>query len=733
MTPDAPLVDEKLLAEMFAGQGRSYRGGLIENARRFKFHGSGYDAMPKEQDGHFCIDTARQITGPLLAMTDDMVRVCNVVGATQVLKSMIGDNWVPYWFEHVLLPMLVLFEDDGKADLFCSRRLMETLRNHPHLKKLLAESIKESRHNVTGTWFKIAGAELLVCGLNDGNVSTLSWPAIWISEAWQHGSDGLLPKAFKRADRYPDTCKILNESQASVVGTDLHDKFKEGHPVPLEWECPACGGMQTWEWRHWNHRRPATFKPREPRKVSVVTIGGETALVSTLPAPGTYAGMRFGRKFGNIFEDINDDTNDEDIGRSAYWECIWCGHHINDTRDERMAICKTYKQEYRILDSSRSIPVWRTPSKLSFTIPFEAAWDNKFEKTVVNFLIAKAAKRMGNALKMRDWFLSERAVFYDDKMDLRRSVMVSMSSYDPAKYRELMGDKFHCVQMTVDCHKAMDATADESRIGAFWFEVRAFDKLGNSKQLARGWVFSWELVKAQQVYWQVPATRVFVDSAWMPDQVAEAAVRFHDLIPGKAGTVYENIKLPFPWNLCEGAKPNQRLTQNGKATAYLCAPLPGIRTYTDANGKKTMMRLVKLFWHGRSFEDQLDSILGKGVSVKWEWLKHDELVIVDTTGRPSAELLAKSLDRERGNGAYEEMMNSRHYDEKKKAYLDWDKKAWTLFRPSVIGQDGTILQEGGDVPGRPTEGRDSGLMHLAGVAQDGLLGHVAVTDEETTN
>jgi len=729
--PENATVDEQLLAEIYAAQGKTFRGDLVANAKRFQFRGSGYDAMPKEQNGHFKIESARQIAGPLRAMLDEAVRVNNVIGATQVLKSLVGDLWVPYCFEHVLLPMLVLFEDDGKADLFCSRRLMDTLKGHPKISKLMAESVKENRHNVTGTWFKIAGAELLVCGLNEGNVSTLSWPLIWISEAWQHGTDGLLKKGFKRTDRYPNTFKILNESQAGEVGSDLHSETKTAHQVPLEWNCPACGGVQTWEWHHWNHRRPADFKPLEPRKVSTITIGGETGFVSTPPAPGSFAGMRFGRKLtGHVFEDVNEDMTIEEIARSAYWECIWCGHHINDTRAERMAICETYNQEYRILETHRDIPVWRTPAKVCFTIPYEAAWDNKFENTVTNFQAAKSAKSYGNPLKMRDWFLSERAVFYNEKLDLRRSTMVSLSSYDPAKYRAMMGDRFHCVQMTVDCHKALDAKEDEHRIGAFWFEVRAFEKNGNSIQLARGWVFSWELVKAQQMYWNVPATRVLIDCAWMPDQVAEAAVRFHDMVGGNQGTIYANVKIPLAWFLCEGTKPTQRLTLKGKAAPYACDQLPGVRTYTEPNGTVKRMFLNKVWWHGLSFEKQMDSILSKGIAVKWEWLKKNELVIVDTNGKPSAELLAKSLDRERGNGAYEEMMNSRHYDERKRAYLDWDKQAWTKFRPSTIDESGTVLVEGGDVPGRPTEARDSGLMHLVGVAQDGLLGHVALENEQ---
>ena len=723
--------DAGLYAEMLKGIGKKFRGTLIDNAKRFRLRGSGYDAMPKQQDGYFKIETARQITGPLLAMTDDAVRENYIIGATQVLKSMVGDLWVPYWFEHVLLPMLVLFEDEGKADLFCSRRLMDTLKFHPKIKKLMAASLKESRFNVAGTWFKIANAELLVCGMNDGNVSTLSWPAIWISEAWQKGKTGLLEKAFKRADRYPDTYKILCESQAGETDSDLAAKVKVAHPVPLEWECPACGGIQTWEWRHWNHRRPADFKPREQRKVSVVNMGGGIATVSQPPTPGSYAGMRFGRRpEGSLFEDSDNDWSISDQAASAYWECIWCGHHINDTESERRAICETYRQEYRILDQSGPAPKFRTPDKVVFTIPREANCTNKFKPTVERFLVAKDAKKLGQAQKLKDWFMSERAVFYDDAVDVRRSIIMSTGSYDPSKYRQLMGDKFHCVAMTVDCHKALDAREDESRIGTFWFEVRAFDKMGNSIQLARGWVLSWELVKAQQIYWCVPAPRVYIDSAWMPDQVSEAAVKHHDMVSGQPGTAFANVKVPMTWTLCEGAKPNQRLTSKGKAAAYAYSQLPFVRTYTAPNGTIRRMMLYKLTWHGLSFEKQFDSILGKGVAVKWEWLKRDELIIVDTDQKPSARLLAISLDRERGNGAYEEMLNSRHYDERKRAYLDWDKKAWTLFRPSTIDSDGNVVREGSEVPGRPTEGRDSGLMHLSGVAQDGLLGHVAMEQEQ---
>src|SRR5208282_1061029 len=160
------------------------------------------------------------------------------------------------------------------------QRLITTILKHPALKDLVASVIEENRHKVTTTKIQLPGAMLSVAGLNEGNASTLSWPLIWISEAWQHGSDGLLFKAFKRTDRYPRTFKILNESQASLVDTDLHAAVKDVRQVPLTWRCPKCDGEQTWEWRHWSFLRPGDFIPRAQKTITPATVNGSVIEVS---------------------------------------------------------------------------------------------------------------------------------------------------------------------------------------------------------------------------------------------------------------------------------------------------------------------------------------------------------------------------------------------------------------------------------------------------------------------
>lgn len=481
-----------------------FRGTVAENCQRFRFVGSGYDAIPPEQNRHFELDSARQCTGPLAALQDSQVRIVHIIGATQVLKSLNGDVFLIYSIEHEQLPFLVLFEDDPKAELFCGRRLMDTIKAHPHIARMLDETKKESRHNVTGTWIKFIGFELLVAGLNDGNVSTLEWPRIWVSEAWIHGNDGLLFKAFKRADHFPDTCKILNESQASIAGTDLHTAVKDAHQAPLTWKCPACGGEQTWEWRHWSFKRPDDFKS---------TVPDSTA------KPGTYGGMRW----------LDDEGLSIDRkAESAWWACIWCDHRIEDRHEVRMQLRETYRQDYQIERND----VRFSPSEVCFVVPWEAAVINRFKTTVRRFLIAKRAKEQGNELLLQDWFLQDRAYFYEKGQTTARELAPVAGSYDP---KEKIPNQ-HSVNMLVDVQKDINAGPDDDVAGSFWVIIEAVDTAGNSWDLGRWFLTSWDELIALQRKFSIPCGRVCIDGRKWTTTIMRMAAENSEVVKEK--TIY---------------------------------------------------------------------------------------------------------------------------------------------------------------------------------------------------
>ena len=663
---------QKVLA---SAEKKIFRGGIAENCKRFRFHGDGYKAMPQEQNGQFVLSSARQISGPLNALVDDDVRITHVIGATQVLKSMSGDCWTMFALEHLRLPMLILFEDQDKADLFCSMRLMDTIKRHPELSKLLAESSKESRFNVTGTWIKFPGASLLVAGMNEGNVSTISWPLIWVSEAWQHGTDGLLFKAFKRADRYSQTCKILNESQASLVGTDLHTATQTAHQVPLKWRCPACDGEQTWEYHHWSFKRPDDFMPRHQKLVSSITIGGESAIVETLPKPGTYAGMKWDSG------ESSDTRTIEQKAASAYWECIWCGHNIQDTIDNRKGICNTYSQDYKIIENG----VQRTPREVCFTIPFEAAYDNRFEKTVAHFLSAKESKSMGFAKKMEDWFLAERARFFDPLIE-HKETSISVGSYDP---NEVMPDE-HSRDMGVDCQQEQDVMdkTGKSVTGWFWYVIRAIDKFGNSKQLARGFAKSWDEWIAVQNKWKVPNDRVCIDIGQWGTQIQSMAVEQREII---------KIEKPVPpfylrekvvtWNLFDAEKMRKNFTHADGNQRPWSPPQQIPVPLLDSEGKSRRVILKKIRFDRDTFNLQLDAIRSCAPGMpRFECLSREFLN--DQT---------KAM--ETGDRTYARQMDARYYVPEKKKYEELradDHYQWCelaiLVRMAIDGLAGHVVE-----------------------------------------
>lgn len=515
------MTDTKLHRSAFASVGKTFRGEIWENCKRFRLIGSAYEAMPKEQNGHFCIESARHLEGPLRALRDPSVRTVIIIGATQVMKSVAGDIWVPYMMEHDPRNMLVLFEDDPKAKLYCDVRFMETVKKHPALSAALGEV---DRSDSTKTFIKFPAATLLVGGLNDGNTSSLSWPLIWVSEAWQHGKDGLLKKAIKRADRFPDDAKILIESQASNWGEDLHTEASAAHQVPLTWACPFCGGRQSWDF---SRQRPEDFMPlpviRQPRY-------GESAGFFE-PKPGTYSGMTFDRE--EKYLPKNGDWNIDAAAATAAWNCYHCGTDITDTKSNRQSIMDSYRQDYKYTVDGYLV----SPRTVCFTLPKEAARNNRFEDSAKNYLTAKAAKMYsGNELPLRDWYLSDRATFWKPDMD-RVLRLRAQEKYDagkewPEEWRRVL---------VIDC---------QHELQFFWGSAWSVSRTGKSRQLWRGPLKGFDGpggVAEKQKELGIKDQWVFLDGRYMTRDVIDACAKH-----GHWGTI-GGVRHYLCWNVLQGS------------------------------------------------------------------------------------------------------------------------------------------------------------------------------------
>ena len=498
-----------IIQKAFSSLEPTFRGTIWEYALTYKLHGKAYESMPIEQNGHFWIKSARHLTGPLLALNDAAVRTVFIIGATQALKTVAGDIWTIFVMVHAPRNMLVAFETDKKAKEFCDIRLMEVIKKHPSLSKQITEA---DRFDVTKTYIKLAGMDLLAVGLNDSNLSTFSWPYIRVSEAWQSLKTGMLKKLFRRADRFPDNCKILCESQAGYHGEDLHTEASAAHQVPLMWACPFCGGRQSWECLHeFGTMRPADF-------VALVA----NPPVKEPPKAGSYSGMKW-KAEGSLDERAS----------SATWECYHCGTQIEDTKNNRMTIMDSYEQEYRVKQDDGT---WKTPKQVCFVFPREAMWDNTFESAVQSYLIAKDAEASGNMTLLENWYMSERAVFYSPKISQSKYQVVTGSAGDPKDL--IPNESFRC--LLVDCQKDIEASDKEGKdvTGNFWWIADAVDKQGNTFQLGRGYATSWEELFGKEGVknrLRIPTRNVAIDGGYQFDAVKEKAAQYRTLEKSMTG------------------------------------------------------------------------------------------------------------------------------------------------------------------------------------------------------
>lgn len=622
--------DEQFIRRVCAAIVSPYRDGVAANARRFTLPGSAYKSLHEnfpEQGGSFWIESARHLAGPLRALADPAVRKVFIIGATQVLKSVAGDIWIPYVMEHSPGNALVVFETDPKAQAFCDTRLMETIKSHPVLKERLAEVTRRNRFDVTTTKIKMAGMTLDAGGLNDSTVSTFSYQYVWVSEAWQAKSNGLLRKAFKRADRFPDTCKILCESQAGMAGEDLNIEAKNAHPVPLTWSCPFCGGRQSWDFAR---LRPEDF------------IGA--------PKPGTWSGMTFDADETTLPDGAVIVRTIDERARSARWECYHCGEKIPDTRDIRRKIMDSYDQDYQItMPSGEKI----SPKEVCFYIPFEAALGNSFENSAKSYLKAKDSERNGNLEDLKTWHMAERAEFWEPRM-MQKQVVTTVGSYDP---KAIVQDEHHR-GLVIDCQKHLELDT----VGTFWAESYVADKLGNSWQLERGFFTSWDELRTLQTKWKIPNHYVCIDGRKWTPAILQKVAEFHEIQKGK---MYGRpITFWSTWKVLMGDDARQ-FPWPDKQSRIWSPPTFRPEVIINAKGEREQIRVAMYRWSNPSVKDQLNDLrIGGEGKPKFMSLQRSQLS-------------ARQQAKESGDMSYDQQMSA-----EVREVMPNGKVMWTKIRPN---------------------------------------------------
>lgn len=420
-------------------------------------------------------NTARHLTGVLEALRDPKVRLVAVLGAVQTLKSLIADIVVPYWIEHDPGDILWLFEDDPKAKLYAETRAMPMITSKPEIQALLRDVDRNDR---TKTKIKFSHCSLVVGGLNEGNVQSISYRYVIVDEAWMARANGLIRQAKDRTTQYPETKKIILLGQGGWEDEDFDIEFRQTDQRVLTYACPFCGYRQPFEL--------ARLRTEEhPRK----------------ELHGTYSGLSWDT---NERTRQGDRWNFSEVGKSAHHRCYQCDARIEDRPAVRRQLHDSYEYQVTNPGAESGLVGFQWPAEASTRIPFA--------DLAVRYLKAKVAKEeLGYHLPMQEFYQKQRGEVWRTNTGQELRIIAS-EPYDP---NSEWPEELHR-PMIVDCQRDLEK---------FFWSVFGVAASGEARELGRGQAGSFEELGQIQGKWKVKDQQVFLDCGYEMTKVLRECVK----------------------------------------------------------------------------------------------------------------------------------------------------------------------------------------------------------------
>lgn len=471
----------------------AFRGPIYDYARGLNLQ-AGYAVK-----GHFDIDSAQHIRGPLDAIRDPSVRLVSIRAAVQTLKSLIADIVIPYWIEHDPGDCLWLFEDDPKARIYADTRAMPMIRSIPSIHRMLQDV---ERHDSTKTKIKFAHCSLVVAGLNEGNVQSISYRYVVIDEAWMARANGLIRQAKARTTQYPETKKIILLGQGGWADEDFELEHAATDCRELHFSCPFCQGSQ-----------PFDLTRLRPEDHPVPNLRG------------TYSGLSWDT---NATTKPDGRWNFVEVAKTAHLRCYHCDARIEDRPDVRRQLANSYTH---VPTNPKA-----APGLVGFHWPEEASTRLPLSDQVVGYLKAKqAAEELGYRLPLQEFFQKRRGLSWnEDSLDESRAVV-----QEPYDVKSDWPEEAHR-PMIIDCQKDL---------ATFFYSVFAVSLSGEARELARGRAGSFEELAGVQKEWKVKDQQVFVDCGYEMTKVLRECVA-----RGHVGSVRVGKSLKKVWLCWNGLK-----------------------------------------------------------------------------------------------------------------------------------------------------------------------------------
>ena len=461
-TIEPVLPDESLIAEIFAAQGKSFRGGAVENlggAPMGKGHGN--DGQP------FDIETACY-KKPIYAEYDKArangTRLKLVLKAgVKTMKSFALEVCAA---EHVCNgsgDVALYFGTESAAESTATTRILNFYKGDdqfgggiPRFREKM--QTMRSRFDETNGALKFPDKTLFILSANLGNTQQKNLAFVGLEDSFVTEKSGMIKEMIARTTQYQKEAIIFLESQGGEKGFDFDTEFEDTDQRELHVNCPCCGKQHIFNWKAYDKEwmtRPedfvATLTFAEVDRIKLMVdsqypLASEAEKQSTISQElstlqkelseklkGKIAGFRRGAD--ELIKLPNGAYNEAAVLRETHFECFHCGGLWRDDGEfgpTRIALDQSAgKPENHVPLRPDALP-----GNVGFNIP---QWINRrlpWGPMMLEKLKAeRTANELGNFMPLKIWWQKVAARTWDENISAKAPEKIGATIYeiDPAK------------------------------------------------------------------------------------------------------------------------------------------------------------------------------------------------------------------------------------------------------------------------------------------------------------
>lgn len=520
------LFYERLIADAQA-IGRPFRGEIwdfIAAAPMAKGHGN--DGQP------FNIATAGYLREPFAAMKHPGYRKVVFKAGVKTLKTFLVESAAAYFACFGTGDVTFYMADSGMAKDHAKGRLMDFWYGIA----LFAEMISTipTRHDETTTELYFPGKTVRIWPANFTSTQNINLETVTISDAWCIGNTGFIEQIIQRTSQYPDTKKILVESQGSEEGDDFDRQYEDTDRRQLHVNCPRCGSSQPFLW---HRQRLETFVPVPPRDVVSLDHAAWIEHHRPLLLQRPDCGMQRGAE--ELVKRPDGEYNEAEVLSGTYYECFHCGGAWPDDGPNGATRIALDESSHYVATRSNANPGhagFNWPKFINRRIP----WGER----MLEYLKALKLKReRGNRELFKQWIQKDEGRTWDKSLerDLRvrrqEAYDVAVAKHDAWRLCMIIDNQLDLMQQ--------------------WVMVCAVKQNGSVKQLWRGPLLGLAECRKKQLEYVdakggllLKDQFVFLDGRYKPEQICRHIV---DHEYGHWGN-FRGERTWFCWNLMQGGR-----------------------------------------------------------------------------------------------------------------------------------------------------------------------------------